>query len=311
MKRRSRLLVLAGVLLAAFWVSGVSLPGNRVQGCASGCATASADDAVARVLAMNVMHGFPRFAGTARRLDLLAAFIEREGVDIALLQEVPWLPWLGNGAERVAHASGMNHLFVRANGNARRIGFEEGVAVLSRFPLRDAGLLELGPRMGVFDHRVALHVVADLPAGPLSLVVSHLASGDAGINAGQLRALRGFVDAVAGPVTLIGADLNAPPESARVRAITAGWVDAWDTAGEGDGGTCCARDLRAPPPSQLRWRPDYLFVRVPAAGRTGAQPVFDIVSARRVLDQPLAEGEGWLRVSDHAGVLVELRVSTP
>ena len=69
----------------------------------------------------------------------------------------------------------MNHVFFRANGNRRAILFEEGVAVLSRFPILDSVGIALPPKAGFFENRVALHARLQTPRTVLDVVCTHLA----------------------------------------------------------------------------------------------------------------------------------------
>jgi len=74
-------------------------------------------------MSLNVLHGHPRFEHLARRLDLIAAEIRRQDADIVCLQEVPWTRQLGGGAEYLAQRTGLNYLYLRANGNRWAILF--------------------------------------------------------------------------------------------------------------------------------------------------------------------------------------------
>jgi len=76
-------------------------------------------------------------------LDLIAQEIRRQDADIVCLQEVPWAPHIGSAAQYLAARTGLNHVYFRANGNRWTILFEEGEAILSRYPLRDVTFEEL------------------------------------------------------------------------------------------------------------------------------------------------------------------------
>jgi endonuclease/exonuclease/phosphatase family metal-dependent hydrolase len=85
-----------------------------------------------RILSLNMLHGHPRFVDLTSRLDLIATEITRLGADIIMLQEVPWTLQHGNAAAWLAEQTGMNYLYLRANGGRWTIFFEEGEAILSR-----------------------------------------------------------------------------------------------------------------------------------------------------------------------------------
>jgi endonuclease/exonuclease/phosphatase family metal-dependent hydrolase len=290
--------VLAGLLLVA-WVLSVSRAGRRVEGCGDCRAEAAAapgrDGLV--VLSINVLHGFPRFEDLRERLDLVAAEIVRQDADIVLLQEVPWTPGLGNAAEYLAGRTGLNYLYLRANGNRRAILFEEGEAILSRYPLRDPALVELEPQAGFFEHRVVLGATAVTPWGDVRVFVTHLSHGKPEINRRQAAALQALVESAGRGPAMVAGDLNATEDSPQIQALARDWIDVYRSANPGDAGaTCCVDDLAAEG-AGLKKRIDYLFL-VPGEG----EPM-RVESSRVVLDEPVWMGDRWLWASDHAGVV--------
>jgi len=130
-RRRWWLVVL---VIVGAWVLSTSRPGSRVLGCPTGCAVPRDSSPAAgkqstqtlKVMSLNMLHGFPRFEHLSDRLDLIAMEINRQEADIVCLQEVPWTVRLGNGARYLAEQTGMNHAYLRANGNRWAILFEEG-----------------------------------------------------------------------------------------------------------------------------------------------------------------------------------------
>jgi len=196
--------------MAGAWVLNASRVGGRVRGCPQGCATAPPRrDGPLRVMSLNVLHGRPRFEQLAERLVLIAEEIRLQDADIVLLQEVPWRLQLGSAAEILGESTGLNHLYLRANGNRWTILFEEGEAILSRYPLRDVTFRELEPRAAFFEHRVALGATAVTPWGDVRVFVTHLTNGEAEINHGQAMSLLSFVGAASDGVALVGGDFNA------------------------------------------------------------------------------------------------------
>ena len=289
------------LLLLAAWVLNASRPGGRVQGCPEGCATAPArQDGPLRFLSLNMLHGFPRFAYLDDRLDLIADEIRRLDPDIVCLQEVPW-HW-GLAARDLAERTDLNHLYLRANGNRWAILFEEGEAILSRYPLRDVAVTELDPSAGFFEHRVALQATAVTPWGDLRIVSTHLTHGDPAVNEAQAASLIGFVGETssgAAPAIVAG-DFNARPDSPQVQALLAqGWIDTYRAANPNDPGlTCCSDDL-TDPDQALDKRIDYIFF-VPGDGS------LEVAASRVIFDRPAETGTGWLWPSDHAGLLTTL-----
>lgn len=148
-----------------------------------------------------------------------------------------------------------------------------GVAILSRWPILDVQR----PRLPSA-HRaepVALLTTLDHPVGPLHVVVScveyepdlcedHLAQ------TGALAALLSD-PALDGPLpVLLAADLNAPPGSPQVRALTDVMVDTWVAGGgDPDGVTLSSSNPFAPLEAgkQIDRRIDYVLARPGTAGR--------------------------------------------
>jgi endonuclease/exonuclease/phosphatase family metal-dependent hydrolase len=257
-------------------------------------------DGPLRVMSLNVLHGFPRFEHLTERLDRVADEIRRQDADIVCLQEVPWTLRRGSAARYLAQRTGLNHLYLRANGNRWTILFEEGEAVLSRFALRDVAFRELQPRPGFFEHRVVLRATAVTPWGDVRVFVTHLTHRDAGINQAQAASLTAFVGAPGGEPAVVAGDFNAREDSPHIRAL--GWVDTYRAVHPDDGGfTCCVDDLSRGPDEPLEERIDYVFL-VPGTGHA------EVVEGQRVLAQPFRRDEGWLWASDHVGLLTAIAV---
>jgi endonuclease/exonuclease/phosphatase family metal-dependent hydrolase len=100
---------------------------------------------------------------------------------------------------------------------------------------------------------------------------------------------------------LVAGDFNATEDSPQVQGLTGRWVDTYRVVHpDGPGYTCCVGDLSAGPGEPLEKRIDYVFLLVqPAHGVT-------VVESRRVLTAPIDEDGGWLWVSDHVGLVVEI-----
>lgn len=297
------LLVLVGV---GFWLFNVSRPGTRAIGCADGCVAAPPRaPGPLRVVTLNMLHGFPHFRYLPQRLDIIARELRRLDADIVLLQEVPWTRQTGYAAEHLGRALGYNHVYLRANGNRWAILFEEGEAILSRFPLRDVAFTELPPRAGFFEHRVALKATVITPWGDIDVYSTHLTNGPQAINAGQAQHLRAFVQETAHHPAIVAGDFNAEEGEPHMADLARAWQDAYQQVHPGEPGfTCCVDDLRVQD-VDLTERIDYIFL-VPAASST-----LQAVTARRVFDHPFPQEDGVLWASDHVGVMVEVVVGSP
>jgi endonuclease/exonuclease/phosphatase family metal-dependent hydrolase len=299
-KREAAVALLVGAAVIAGWVLVSSRPSLWPSGCERRCAAAERLPGPLRVVQLNMLHGFPRFAHLEARIDLVVAEIRRLDADVVLLQEVPWTIKTGSVVDELARRTDMNHLFRRANGNRRAILFEEGDAILSRFPMRKAASTQLPRGSDFFEHRVALAATLDTPWGPVRAVVTHLSSESASVSAAQVEALRRFVGDPGDPA-IVGGDFNARDDSPPLAALTHEWTDVLRAANPPDTGpTCCVDDITAAPGTPLQERVDYLWL-------VGTGP--RVIEARRILVQPAPVAGGWLRASDHAGLFAAIDVS--
>lgn len=259
-------------------------------------------------MSLNVLHDFPHFSYLSQRLDLIAEEIRRQDADLVCLQEVPWTLHLRSGARYLAERAGMNYLYLRANGNRWAILFEEGEAILSRYPLQEIAFSELRPRPQFFEHRVALAATAVTPWGDVRVVTTHLTNGAAEINHAQALSLLAFVTAQGEGPAVIAGDFNAVEDSPQIRVLSRQWIDTYRAVHpEEDGATCCVDDLSAGPDEALEKRIDYLFLA------PGADPSVRVIGSRRVLAEPFRPlmgtfdtADGWLWASDHVGLLTTL-----
>ena len=176
------------------------------------------------VLSANLCHDWPRYRQQKERLERLAALAEREAVDVLLLQEVSRTPKL-HVDQWLAQRLGMAAVYSRANGQAANIGFEEGVAILSRWPLTAPKLQILGHRRNPFVRRLALTADMMTANGRLALFSVHLGLLPSH-NARQLNHLLHWVAALTPDrPALIGGDFNAHEQSARIRQVQQTWQD--------------------------------------------------------------------------------------
>jgi endonuclease/exonuclease/phosphatase family metal-dependent hydrolase len=295
---KSRWLLLILPILGAVWLFNVSRPGSRVVGCFEGCAIPkeTTDDGL-RILSLNMLHGFPKFKFLSERLEMIASEINRLNPDIVLLQEVPWTLKTGSAAEFLAEKTGMNHAYLRANGNRWAILFEEGEVILSRYPLENLEFVVLRPRARFYENRVVLHAIAVTPLGNLDLFVTHLTHKNSEANFDQSQALKEFVDRFAGEHTLIAGDFNSLPNSPQMQIFAREWPDSY----QGESSpytefTCCVEVFNSIPVEFYDKRIDYIYLvrGLILQGET------------RVFDQPVQFAGGWLWPSDHAGLMTDL-----
>lgn len=293
------LLLALGLLL---WISSASLPGFTIFGCFQDCASLPAvPSQELRLLSLNMLHGHPGFEDLPARLNLIAEKIIALDADVVLLQEVPWTAQYGNGARYLAERCDMNYAFLRANGNRWGILFEEGVAILSRYPLRELSFQELQPAAGFFEHRVVLHALASTPSGDLDLFVTHLTNKEEETNQLQADSLAGFVESRATHTAVVAGDFNAEEDSPQIIALSALWVDSYRSLHpDRPGLTCCVQDLHALNGLDEKKRIDYIFL-VPKEGED-LKPA----DVQIMFDQPYRMRDGWQWASDHLGLFAVL-----
>jgi endonuclease/exonuclease/phosphatase family metal-dependent hydrolase len=245
---------------------------------------------VVTVLSANLWHDWPRHRRLSDRLEGLARLIEQEAVDVALLQEVARTPEI-HVDEWLADRLGMAYVYTRANGHEMGIGFEEGLAVFSRYPLREPRVRDLEPTSTPFVHRVALGADVHTPGGAMAAYSVHL-----GLlpwrNSAQLDCLRGWVATGSrGRSAVIGGDFNAHERTRQIVRAQGTWLDIFRHIHPIADGT--THELRLPWGGRaLRSRLDYLFLK--ADGQR-----WKVLEAQH-LDSPTGPH------SDHRAVLARL-----
>lgn len=295
------LLVVASVLLGLLWLRGVSQPGTRVEQWVSDRPMEGGSDPFTlRLVSMNILHGFPRFTHLDDRLSALAEELGRLQPDLIALQEVPWVAGRRSAFERLAEHLTMNGAYFRANGNRRLILFEEGVAILSRYPIKSVQGVELLPRAGYFENRVALSAIISTPAGDLTLVTTHLSHSDEEVNHGQLESLIAHVSRMEVNPIIITGDFNASEDSPGILQASRVWLDVYrwrHPAGESP--SCCIQQITELGRERLDRRIDYIFLHGVEGLRRSS------IDISPFLDHPVQVSGGPIWVSDHTGWLMD------
>lgn len=266
----------------------------KVASGASRLASEHLGDEPLTVVSANLWHDWPRFRMLPERLENFAQMIEEQGAQVVLLQEASQTARL-SASGWLADRLNMDHAYVRANGHQAAIGFEEGTAVLTSFPMSDVRALPLRSSAAPFVRRMALGARLELGCCQFWVVSTHLGFLRRD-NQRQLAALRSWVDDMAGSETaVIGGDFNAGEGSHGIYAAQSHWQDTYRSLyPESDGTT-----------HQLSWpwggiirrqRLDYLFLHA------GVNP-WQIMDAQHLATTPLAH-------SDHKAVLTRLRYNS-
>jgi len=248
------------------------------------------------ILCANLWHDWPRHQRWPERVASFAQLVESVDADILLLQEVARTPrlsadrWL---AERLDFALAST----RANGDLDAIGFEEGPAILSRFPIRDVDVRQLTHGHNPFVRRAALAVRTETPFGPLLVVSAHLGLMQRH-NAGQIRRLRTWVtEESGGAAAIVGGDFNATEHRAEMVQTRRTWTDTFRHLHPHAEAATHTRRTR----HRLGWlhrRLDYVFLQQPPG------VPWDVLECGHV-DAPGGPH------SDHRAVLVRIAPATP
>jgi endonuclease/exonuclease/phosphatase family metal-dependent hydrolase len=177
-----------------------------------------------RILTLNVLHGFPDFERQGERFKEALAELKRLDADIVVLQEAWIVSGHGSMAERLGEGLGFNYAYARANGSYARIGFEEGSAILSRFPIVEAKRIVLQPRQPWWENRIALIAKLQVPRiGNVHVVGVHLSTSAIADDqaAFLLETLKEDSRVV------IAGDFNSLPDSRAIKTVVnRGFVEA-------------------------------------------------------------------------------------
>jgi endonuclease/exonuclease/phosphatase family metal-dependent hydrolase len=211
------------------------------------------------ILSANLWHDWPHHRRLIDRLKSFVQMVEQKGADIVLLQEVARTPLLKTD-EWLAQRLGMAYFYIRANGNEETIGFEEGLAILSRFPLTDPQVKQLGEVTSPFTRRMALSAQVETPFGGLRAFCAHLGLVP-GHNVNQVDHLHDWVSMTTQKGSaLIGGDFNAHETSSQIIKTKRSWLDTFRSLHPTKDGT--THELKTPWGRILRRsRRDYLFLQ--------------------------------------------------
>jgi endonuclease/exonuclease/phosphatase family metal-dependent hydrolase len=273
------------------------------------------------------------FWGTEAPLERRLALAERQlralAPDVIAMQEVRPLDgragrttadWLGD-ALGMARVYAVSLRWDDGAFFAGHPGGEEGLAVLSRHPIREHRVLPL-PDARPTEARILLSALIDAPAGPIWCHTTHLhyRLDDGLARERQVVAIDDAIRAIAGeagataPQLLCG-DFNATPEHDEIRFLRSlhtlsgrrtHWQDAWLRRHPGaradEGITWSSENEQTRPLRSLDIdrRIDYVFVSTRRKDGRGT-----VLDARVVLD----ERDGDVCASDHYGVLADVQIA--
>jgi endonuclease/exonuclease/phosphatase family metal-dependent hydrolase len=177
------------------------------------------------VISANLWHDWPFRRKLPQRLETFARLVEAENADVVLLQEVIRTPDLPVD-EWLADRLGMAYAYSRVNGDESSIGFEEGLAIFSRYPILEPETRHLGLNSGV-TRRLALASEVKSPLGAFLAISVHLGFLK-NRNRSQMADLLDWVKRIAGDRTaLIGGDFNTHEKSSQIDQAQQSWLDTF------------------------------------------------------------------------------------
>ena len=211
------------------------------------------------IVSANLWHDWPKHRNIVQRLESFIGMVRNENTDVVLLQEVAHRSNL-HVDQWLSDRLGMAYAYSRANGHETGIGFEEGLAVLSRFPIQSLYLQQLGSPANIFIHRLAMGAKVVSPWGSFGAISVHLAMLKRQ-NAHQLTHLFDWLNSTMGDLpTIIGGDFNSHESSTRMKRVRSVWTDTFRLLNPDADGT--THELRIP---LVKWiqrsRLDYIFLR--------------------------------------------------
>lgn len=267
-----------------------------------------------RVVTYNLLHGGPSsgLLGDDHHLDDRLAIVARElrdiRPDVVGLQESS-ITRRRHVAARLASELGLHWAHASATRRVSRIGFldtlvvwamnfEEGPAILSRWPIVETEVIDLPRCAKFYDPRVVLRAALETPRGRLQTFSTHLTHDGC-----QAKRLAEIVRAHAGPLpALVMGDFNASESTDTIQTLVreAGLIDAFRAANPTAAGPTVWQRPEAPDPTVTR-RVDFIFIL------PGTAAPARVHSSRVVLTTPgrLANGTV-LWPSDHYGVVADI-----
>jgi len=265
-----------------------------------------------RLLTLNIWQEQGRWE---ERLALIARRFAELDPDVICLQEVRQVEGrIPNQAATLAAQLGLQHTYETAQPWG---GGDEGLAILSRYPIAEREVCEL-PTSPRDCRRICLGAALETPEGRVWVFTTHLAFRleDGLTRERQVVAIDRFVQerhARGDRASLLAGDFNAGPDSDEMRYLRGlttldgrrtYYQDAFAVCNPGAAGHTWCREN--PYTLQLDWlepdrRLDYIYVTPMNRKGTGR-----ILSCRIVCSEC---DESGLRCTDHYGVMAEVKVA--
>ena len=247
------------------------------------------------------------------RLDMAIRELKALDPDVVALQEASDSRRHGSVPQRVAAALGFHVVFESATEHVFGLapldwllvtvmGFKEGSAILSRFPITKSGVYGLPRCRKWLEPRILLETTISTTWGPLHVYSTHTGRGDEC----QMERVGEIVrDNQGDGVSILMGDFNTPETSnvlTMLRTET-GFIDAFRTVNPGINGSTVWQRIESSEPTVSR-RVDFILLLNGRASKASVR------SSRVVFDQPGRLPDGTvLWPSDHFGVLADIDIA--
>jgi len=247
------------------------------------------------------------------RLDMAIRELKALDPDVVALQEASDSRRHGSVPKRLAKALGFHLVFEAATEHVFGLaaldwllvtvmGFKEGSAILSRFPITSSGVHGLPRCTKWLEPRILLETTISTTWGPLRVYSTHTGRGDEC----QMERVGEIVRNRQGDgVSMLMGDFNTPETSdvlTRLRT-EAGFTDAFRTVNPGINGPTVWQRIESSEPTVSR-RVDFILLLNGRASKASVR------SSRVVFDQPGRLPDGTvLWPSDHYGVLADIDIA--
>jgi endonuclease/exonuclease/phosphatase family metal-dependent hydrolase len=244
-------------------------------------------------------------------LEITIQELRRVQPDIIALQEASESRKHGNVPKRIAEALGYHLVFEPATQHisgfglfdrliTSAIGFKEGPAILSRYPIAASEVYDLPRCQRKLDPRILLRAEVTAPDGPIQIFSAHTAKGD---DCQLQRVGELFREHQGTGRAILMGDLNTGEQSPVLLEWQKdpGLIDVFRAANPGVSGGTVWQNIYVDWPTTDR-RVDFIFVLDEG---TGSSPV--VHSSTLAFDQPgrLPNGDA-IWPSDHRGVIAEI-----
>lgn len=231
-----------------------------------------------RILSANICHTWPKRNFPEQRMTNFLQMVSEHNFDVILLQEV-WRSEQIKMNEWLAERLKMHGIYSRTNGDEQQIGFEEGLAIFSRFPIQTVRQKFFRSSMYPFARRQALATKLDTPLGILWAVSVHL-SILPWRNRQQIKELSRWLDSFT-ENALIGGDFNAPETFSHIKNLKRKWMDTL-RFNHPHGQDTHTHKIKLPLGKTIKTRLDYLFLKQ-------NQPRWNILDAGRMHSHSISD----------------------